>query len=158
MEKDPRGLKLLLSIAACLVVGWIGGLFTQKGLLCWYPTLNKPSWTPPDEVFPWVWTALYLMMGFSLWLIWISRSKISKKTAFTAFGFQLFFNFIWPFLFFYLENPLLGLIDIYLLELGIILTMITFWKFSQCAVYLLIPYLLWVTYALTLNYSIWINN
>ncbi len=142
----------------CLGGGWLTGLITQHGVKNWYPHLIKPYGTPPDITFPIVWTILYIFMGISLALLWASSSRTGKKKAFLFFGIQLFLNFNWSWLFFYLQNPGLALIDIVSLWLSIALTISYFWDRTKLGSFLLIPYLVWVTYAFYLNLFIWIYN
>jgi tryptophan-rich sensory protein len=157
MMKDRLWSKLLVCILVCLGVGMLGGLFTEHSVATWYPTLNKPSWTPPNWTFPIVWTLLYTLMGVSLWLV-LNAATVGKTPAYIAFYLQLLFNFAWSILFFYLQNPYLALIDITLLWLAIIGTFILFWQHSRLAALLLVPYFLWVSYAFSLNWFIAINN
>lgn len=147
----------VLSVFGCIIVGWIGGLFSREAIPTWYQTLIKPAGVPPSWVFSVVWTLLYILMGISFALIWTSKRK-KKNLAYAIFSLQLFLNFIWSYLFFYLHSPLLGLIDISLLWFVIIATLLVFGKISKPASYLLIPYLLWVTYAWKLNFLIWFEN
>jgi tryptophan-rich sensory protein len=149
--------KLFACLLLCLGGGWFTGLLTQNGVKNWYPHLIKPQGTPPDIVFPIVWTVLYILMAISLTLLWTSRTA-QKKGAFWLFGIQLFLNFIWSWLFFYLQRPGFALIDIILLWIAILLTIICFWRHTRYGSYLLLPYLAWVTYAFYLNLFIWINN
>lgn len=149
--------KLLLCVLLCLGGGWLNGLPTEYSVATWYPTLVKPSWTPPNFAFPIAWTILYLLMAVSLWLVWTSPTA-DKKAAYTAFAIQLFLNFIWSWLFFYLENPILGLMDCTALWIAIVITIACFWRHSRLAGSLLIPYLVWVSYAWCLNLFIWTHN
>ena len=116
--------------------------------LTWYNTLSKPIFTPPAWVFGPAWTILYLLMGIAFYLIW-QKGKISK-----LFLAQLTANFLWSFLFFGLHSPTLALIDIAILLALILLTMREFYSLSKPAFYLLIPYLLWVSFATLLNGAI----
>lgn len=149
--------KFIPSLLLCLGGGWLAGLLTGDGIKQWYPQLNKPVSTPPDYLFPIVWTILYTMMALSLALLWQSKSA-KKKRSFVYFGIQLFLNFIWTFLFFYLESPGIAFIDIVLLWIFIVVTICSFWKHTHWGSYLLFPYLVWVSYAVFLNYAIWLNN
>lgn len=150
-------LKFLLSLLLCVGGGILTGFFTQYGLKEWYPTLVKSSGTPPNFVFPVVWTVLYAMMALSLALVWDNSSK-KKLSAYLAFFTQLFLNFIWSWLFFYLRRPDLSLIDIFALWLSIGATIYFFSKHSRLASLLLIPYLIWVSYAAYLNFFIYLHN
>lgn len=154
---NSRWLKLLLCVTLCIGIGWLGGIITEQSVKTWYPTLIKPSWNPPNWVFPIVWTILYTMMGISLWLI-IETHSYYKTPAYIAFGIQLFLNFIWSWLFFYLHSPLQAFLDIILLWVAIVVTIRLFWQHSHLAAYLLVPYLFWVTYAISLNLFILIHN
>ena len=141
--------KLLYTILFLLIVQLIGDIFIDDNLL-WYRTLKKPPFVPPDYVFGIVWTILYLMIAISFWNVWIKNNK-HKKTAYIYFFLQLFFNLAWPFCFFYLQNILLGFIDIILLDIFIVFTLVRFAKISVFSTIMLIPYTLWVFFATYLN-------
>ncbi len=152
-------LPLLASILVCQMAGLIGVAFTSSAIPIWYATLNKPTFNPPDWVFGPVWTILYTMMGVSLFLIGTSTLPNKKKrVAYSLFFIQLFLNAIWSPIFFGLHSPLLGLMVILLMWISIVLTMIDFYKISKTATVLLAPYLLWVSFATLLNFSIWQLN
>ena len=151
--------KLLTSIVICELTGLLSTPFTIASIPSWYATLHKPFFQPPNWIFGPVWTILYFMMGISLYLIWIDKIKIQQKSqALTNFGIQLFLNFIWSILFFGLHKPILGFVDIFALWIMIVLTIRTFAPISKNAAYLLIPYLLWVSFASILNLYIVILN
>lgn len=149
--------KFLLCLLLCLGGGWLTGWVTEQGIKEWYPSLIKASGTPPNIVFPIVWTILYIFMAIALTLLWVSKTT-KKKTAVLLFGIQLLLNFSWSWLFFYLEQVGLALVDITLLWICIFLTVICFWKHTRYGSYLLLPYLAWVSYALYLNLFIWMYN
>jgi tryptophan-rich sensory protein len=149
--------KFFLCLILCFGGGWLTGLLTQHGVKEWYPHLIKPYGTPPDIVFPIVWSILYISMAIALTLLWISETT-GKRGAFLFFTVQLFFNFIWSWVFFYLQQPGYALIDIVLLWLSVLLTISFFWHHTRVGSCLLIPYLFWVTYAFYLNLFIWIYN
>ncbi|MDP1835299.1 MAG: TspO/MBR family protein [Chlamydiales bacterium] len=153
----PKWTSLALCLIVCVGGGWVTGLVTEDSVTTWYPTLVKPSWTPPNYLFPIAWTILYTLMAIALWKVIIAPTR-NKQTAYSLFGLQLVLNFIWSFLFFYLESPGLGLIDIILMWIAIVATMAAFWRHSQVATYLLLPYLAWVSYAFSLNLFIWMHN
>lgn len=157
LKKELSKIKLGTSLLLCVGGGWLTGLLTESSLSSWYALLKKPAWTPPNFIFPLMWTFLYTLMAISLWLVWMSEKK-EKRAAFFLFGFQLFLNFIWSGLFFYLRSPLLGLIDISFLWVAIGATIFIFKRFSFLAASLLIPYFLWTSYALSLNFFIWRLN
>lgn len=151
--------KLLISVIGCELVGILGTPFTVATIPSWYATLEKPFFAPPNWLFGPAWTLLYFLMGASFYLIWKQNSKTKKAQIAKKFFFaQLFLNFIWSPLFFGLRSPLLGLIDIVALWILIILTIYKFHPLSKLAAYLLIPYLLWVTFATSLNGAILFLN
>lgn len=149
---------LFIFILLCLAVENFASYWTNQTVSTWYPELQKPSWNPPGWVFGPVWTILYLMIAISGWLIYKAESSHQRSIALALYGGQLILNFIWSFFFFSLKSPISGLIDIILLSLLIILTIINAWPVRQLAAMLLIPYLIWVLYATTLNAGIWLLN
>jgi translocator protein len=149
--------KLITSIIICQLAGIIGSFFTVSSVSTWYLTLNKPFFNPPSWVFGPVWITLYFLMGISLYLIWNNYNKDSKL-AVTFFSIQLVLNSLWSILFFGLRNPLLAFIEIIVLWAFILLTIIYFYKKSKTAAYLLIPYILWVSFAAILNFAIYYLN
>jgi len=151
-------LKLAISILIPLAIGFLGSIATSGSVNTWYKTLNKPSFNPPSWVFGPVWTVLYILIGLSFYFVWTDNSGKQKKTAFIVYSFQLFFNLLWSFLFFGLRSPFAALIEIIALWIFIITNIIVFYKISNKAGLLLIPYLLWVTFATILNFSIYILN
>ena len=148
--------KLIFSILIVQLAGFIGSLFTTTSQGSWYSEIIKPTFNPPNSVFGPVWTTLYLLIGISLYLILISKN--SKKTALYLFFTQLILNSLWSILFFGLENPLAAFIEIIVLWVIILLTILYFYKINKNAAYLLIPYILWVTFAAILNFFIFILN
>lgn len=146
--------KLAISIALPFIASAAGALFTST--YGWYEYISKPAFSPPNWVFGPVWTTLYLLMGISLYIVWNSKAK--KKNAITWYGVQLFLNAIWTPIFFGLQNPTLAFIDILLLWTAILITIISFSKISKNAAYLMIPYILWVSFAAILNLAIIMLN
>lgn len=152
-------LRLIVSIILCQFAGFVGSIATRKAIPVWYAYLNKPSLTPPNWLFGPVWITLYFLMGISAFLVWKKvRFDTRVKTAMGLFFVQLFLNALWSLLFFGLRSPLAGLIDITILWALILLTIILFLRISKTAGFLLIPYILWVSFAIYLNFSIWILN
>lgn len=150
---------LVIFVIVCELAGILATPFTINAIPSWYSTLNKPPFSPPNFVFGPVWTILYMLMGLSAFLVWQKGMKKEKvKNALKLFALQLFLNFIWSILFFGLRSPLLGLIDILILWGLILITMIKFHRVSRPAAYLLIPYILWVSFATILNFSILLLN
>lgn len=147
---------LIFSIALPLVAGFIGSYFTIPSIGTWYSSLNKPVFNPPSFVFAPVWTLLYILMGISLYLV-LSSKKI-KDFALKLFIIQLLLNVSWSLVFFGLHNLPLSLLNIVLLWLSILWTIKEFLKISKNAGYLLYPYILWVSFASILNFSIFLLN
>ncbi|MBP2133771.1 tryptophan-rich sensory protein [Methanomicrobium sp. W14] len=150
---------LAVSIVICIIPGIFGSLFTSTSDGSWYSSLAKPWFLPPSFLFPVVWTALYIMMGISLYLI--LKEDISKRNVNIAavfFAVQLILNACWSFLFFGLESPLYGLIGIIFLWIFILLTIVASYKVSRYAGVLLVPYILWVTFAAVLNAAVLVLN
>jgi len=151
--------KLLTSIIGCELVGVAATPFTLSAIPTWYQYLNKPFFSPPNWVFGPVWTILYFLMGVAAYMVWIKDlRKKQVKIALSFFLTQLVFNFFWSILFFGLHSPILGLIDIVILWILIFIAITKFHKISQTAAYLMIPYLLWVSFASLLNLSIVLLN
>ncbi|WP_116790587.1 TspO/MBR family protein [Flavobacterium psychrotrophum] len=152
--------KIMVMVVTTMTLGYISGQVTQTSVDTWYPTLNKPSFTPPNEAFPIAWGALYIMMGIAAGLVWscIEMQREEARKGLTFFAIQLALNMLWSYLFFGLKNPMLALIEIVLLWLMIYETWFLFRKVNKIAGWLFIPYILWVTYALALNASIWYLN
>ncbi len=152
-------LKLLFSIIICEAVGIFGAIFTTPAIPTWYAKLNKPSFSPPNWVFGPVWTLLYGLMGASAYLIWQQGiEKPAVKSALFIFTLQLILNFLWSFFFFKLQSPLYALIEILLLWILILATIISFYQINKLAGLILVPYLLWVSFATLLNYYIFKLN
>lgn len=151
--------KLMISIIGCEFVGFLGTPFTINAIPSWYATLNKPFFAPPNWIFGPVWTLLYFLMGVAIYLIWIHHGqKMKKRTAKVLFLAQLTVNFLWTLIFFGLRAPLPGLIVIICMWVLIALTMKEFFSLSRIACYLLLPYLLWVSFATLLNAAIVVLN
>jgi tryptophan-rich sensory protein len=160
MNEKFRGqdwLMLVLFLAAPQAAGLLGTLFTMPAIPAWYDGLVKPDFSPPNWVFGPVWTTLYLMMGIAAFLVWRKQAPATGR-ALGAFWIQLVLNALWSILFFGMRSPLLGLIDIVALWLAIVWTMIEFKKVSRPAFWLMVPYLLWVSFATALNLAILILN
>ncbi len=151
--------KILIAVGVCLLIGFLSGFATQSSVNDWYVTLNKPSFNPPNWVFAPVWTVLYILMGVAAGIVWSKGFyHLWVKTALYHFGFQLLLNAFWSILFFGLKNPLAALFVILTLLVLIILTIKWFRIVSKTAALLMIPYLLWVSFATVLNFSIWQLN
>ena len=152
-------LKLCSSVLACLAVGFTGSFFTNTSISSWYAGLNKPFFNPPSWVFAPVWTMLYVLMGVSAFLIW--RQGLSDKKvqpALFAFIVQLALNALWSPAFFGMKSALAGLGVIIFLWMAISITIFLFYRISKLASFLLLPYILWVSFALVLNAAIFFLN
>lgn len=148
---------IIIPIIICFLIGYSAQLFQSEAIENWYPILNKSVLNPPNIAFPIAWSILYLFMGLSIGLIIISDSH-RKKFFISIFAIQLFLNFMWSISFFYLQNPLLGLINIILLEGVIIYYAVKTYREFRVSSILFIPYILWVWFATYLNLYILMNN
>lgn len=147
-------IKLIVSIIICQAAGLIGTVFTTSSIPDWYAGLKKPSFNPPNWLFGPVWILLYLLMGISLYLVWKQRDGTETKTALIFFAIQLILNSLWSIIFFGRQQPLLAFFEILILLLFIALTIVKFFPISKVSAYLLLPYLLWVSFASLLNFYI----
>ncbi|MFT5754255.1 MAG: benzodiazapine receptor [Flavobacterium sp.] len=152
--------KIVITVAICLTVGYLSSLVTQSSIDTWYPTITKPSFNPPNWIFAPVWTLLFILMGISAGLIWdkLDENKEIVKKGLFFFGVQLGLNAMWSYLFFGLNNLLLASLEIVLLLLIIYETFLIFKKVDKKASYLLIPYMLWVAFATILTITIYFLN
>ncbi len=151
--------QLILSIIVCQLAGIIGSVFTASSVTTWYTTLNKPFFNPPGWLFGPVWITLYTLMGIALYLVWrrgIHKTKVRR--AVWLFGIHLAFNAAWSIIFFGLQQIWLAYLCIIILWLMIVLSMFWFNKIDKRAMYLLIPYLAWVSFATILNFSLGLLN
>ena len=149
--------KLIVSVGIPLLVGFLGSLFTTPSIKTWYAGINKPAFNPPNWIFGPVWTILFILMGIALYLVWTKKKK-GKIGAYFLFGTQLFFNLLWSYLFFKIHSPILALVDIVVLWYLILQIIIAFKKINKTAGNLLIPYLLWISFASILNFFVWKLN
>jgi benzodiazapine receptor len=157
--KSFNFLALIIFIVISQLAGFIGSLATTPSIPTWYASLNKPPFNPPNWLFAPVWLTLFLLMGFAAYLVWQTGwQKTKVKQALALFFVQLLFNVAWSFLFFYLKSPLFALIEIIILWLLILTTLISFTKINRFAGWLLVPYLLWVSFASILNFAIFKLN
>jgi len=148
-------LTIALCIGLCLAVGFAGSSFTPEPGSWYYTTLKTPEWNPPDQLFPPVWTILFIMMGTALAkVLGAGWEKKEVKIGVALFAVQIILNLGWSASFFGMQSPLAGLIVIALLWIFIVLTMLAFSKVSKPAALLLVPYLAWVSFASFLNFTI----
>jgi len=153
-------LALVGFIVLCFAAAGIGGLFTAPAVAPggWYSQIQKPDWTPPSWLFGPVWTALYLAMAVAAWLVWKRGGWAAQRGALGLFLVQITLNAAWSVLFFGLHSPALGLLCIACLWVAILLTLVAFVRVVPAAGWLLVPYLLWVSFASALNFAIWRLN
>lgn len=148
------------------LVGWFAVAFAAAAIgavasvraQSFYGQLVQPSWAPPSSVFGPVWTVLYALMAIAAWLVWRSGGFRANRSALTLFLVQLAFNALWSWLFFVWHRGSWAFVDIAVLWALIAATLVAFWRVSVPAAALLVPYLLWVSFALALNFSVWRLN
>lgn len=146
------------------LLGWLLAAFAAAALgalasvdaASFYAQLNKPAWAPPASLFGPVWSALYALMGVAAWLVW--RAPGPKAAAFGLFAAQLGANALWSWLFFAWHLGALAAVEVLLLLALIVATAVAFWRGSRLAALLLVPYLLWVSFASVLTWAIWRSN
>ena len=154
-----RGLVgLLVAIVVCFAAAGIGSLATVGAIPTWYAALPKPSWNPPNWIFGPVWSLLYLMMAVAAWLVWRAAGWPGARLALGLFAIQLVLNVGWSVVFFGLHRPGWALGEIVVLWCAILATLLLFRPISPVAALLLVPYLLWVTFASALNFAVWRLN
>ncbi len=124
----------------------------------WYAHLRKPSWNPPNWVFPIAWSGLYLMIAVAGWIVWEAAPPGDRMVPMTVYGVQLALNATWSAIFFGMKRMDLALAELILLWLSIVATMVVFMPISTLAVWLLVPYLAWVSFAGVLNATVWRLN
>jgi len=149
--------KLMVALVVCQLAGVAGTVFSIPQIPTWYAALHKPALNPPAWVFGPVWAGLYLLMGVALYLVWESHSK-DKKRALWLFAVQLVLNAIWSPVFFGAHSIGSALAIIVLMWAAIVMTILIFKKISKPAAALLVPYILWVSFATYLNFALWWLN
>ena len=150
-------LNIIIPILVCFLVGLSASYFQADAIKNWYPTLIKPVVTPPNIVFPIAWSIIYVCMGLSIGLL--INSTIERRRFFIkAFVFQLFFNFTWSISFFYIQNPLIGFINILLLDIFVINYTLKSYQVNKTSSILFIPYVIWLLFATYLNGYILMYN
>jgi tryptophan-rich sensory protein len=149
------GLSLGGWLLLCFAAAALGGLFMPGE---WYASLKKPAWNPPGWIFGRVWTALYAMMAVAAWLVWKRGGFAAQRRPLALFLVQLALNAAWTPLFFGLHRPGLAFAEILLLWLAIAATIAVFRRVSRAAAWLLMPYLVWVSFAAALNFTLWRLN
>jgi tryptophan-rich sensory protein len=146
------GKLLVISFGSVFLTAFLGSLVTEIGP--WYESLKKmqPVIFPPNYIFPIVWTTLFIMIAFSIYYALLKNKN--TKTIKILFGINLFLNFLWSYIFFYLHQVVIALGEIIILCISIISLIVVLWKVERKSAYLLIPYFLWVSFAIFLNFMI----
>lgn len=155
--KINNTLKFIISIVACQLAGFVGAIFTMPSIQSgWYAELAKPALNPPSWIFGPVWTALFVMMGVAVFLVWKRGfDRRDVKIALIIFDIQLLLNIFWSIIFFGWQSPGGAFAEIIFLWFVILVTVVIFARISRPAMLLLIPYIIWVSFAGYLNFSIW---
>jgi len=157
-SRKQSALAMLGFVLLSLSAGAVGGIATAGSIGGWYQTIAKPEWNPPGWVFGPVWTTLYLMMGIAAWLVWRKAKAGEKALPLGLFAVQLALNAFWSFVFFAWHQIGWALVEIIVLWVAIAATIASFSRVSKTAARLLIPYLIWVSFASYLTYTIWTLN
>jgi tryptophan-rich sensory protein len=147
-------LSFIVFVALVIAAAAFGG---QWGAGSWYRMLSKPSWTPPDRLFPIAWTLIYFMIAIAGWQIWETPGA-DTRLPLIVWGVQLLLNAFWSYIFFGRKQIGLALADIALLWLAIAAFIVLCWDINRAASWLFVPYLLWVSYAGALNAAILARN
>jgi len=153
--------KQITGLMAWLIISFIAaaiGAAASLDAAPFYAHLMRPDWAPPPSVFGPVWTGLYALMGIAAWLVWRDGGFRGARVALSLFLIQLALNALWSWLFFKWQRGALAFADILLLWVLILATLIGFWRARRIAGVLLLPYLLWVSFASALNYAVWRLN
>ena len=161
-----RSLQVSVSRQAAGLLGWLLltfataaiGAFASANAGAFYSELSRPSWAPPGWLFGPVWSTLYALMGISAWLVWRTRGFTGVRSALVLFIVQLAANALWSWLFFVWRQGGLAFAEVLLLWCLIMATVVSFWRISTLAAALLAPYLVWVTFASALTFSVWRLN
>lgn len=154
-----KAIGIIFAIVICELAGLVGTVFTTPSIAGWYAGLTKPPFNPPNGIFGPVWTVLYALMGLAAYLVYEKRSKKPEAArALTVFGIQLLLNALWSIVFFGIHSILGGLVVIVLLWAMILATILVFRGISKAAAVLLVPYILWVSFAAVLNTSLYVLN
>ncbi len=152
-----KSLSIPLGIVICLLVGFLSRLLHETAMEMWYPFLEKSALNPPDLVFPIVWGVIYVMMGVSLGLL-MSANVSKKKSLLWLFAIQLLLNISWNYLFFYLQDPMLGFINLIILDVLAISFYFDALKVKRSIAYFFLPYSIWMLFATYLNLYIVMYN
>ena len=156
-SRSGQFIGLIVSLLLSFAASYIGAIASLQAKSI-YGLLSQPVWAPPPWLFGPVWTLLYAMMAVAAWLVWRQGGILANRHALALYLTQLVFNALWSWLFFAWQLGAWAFADIILLWLLIAATLVSFWRVSKPAGALLVPYLLWVTFAAALNHSLWRLN
>ena len=151
----PSAFALVLSLVLVAVVASFGGRYAPSP---WYADLAKPTWTPPNWLFGPVWTILYILMAVASWMVWRQREHPGARSALVSYVVQLILNGLWSWIFFGQQRMGLALLDLLILWIAVLATLILFWRVRGSCGLLLLPYLVWITFAGVLNLALWHLN
>jgi len=161
LDSTRTAFRQALALIAWLVISFAAsavGAIASVRAAAFYSDLVQPSWAPPPSVFGPVWTALFTAMGVAAWLVWRSGGWRARRTALTLFLAQLVLNALWSWLFFAWQLGAAALVDIVVLWVLVLATLVAFWRARPLAGALLVPYLLWLSFAAALNFALWRLN
>ena len=151
--------KIIIAVVTCLLIGFLSSFATTEALKDWYPSLVKPTFNPPSDIFAPVWTTLYILMGIAVALVWqVGWDKLKVQNAIMVFIAQLVLNGVWSMIFFGMQSIGGALFIIVVLWVLILVSIRRFFPLNKLAAILMIPYILWVSFALVLNASIYLLN
>ena len=154
MKKKVNWKILVISLLIVYGIAFIGSIFTSTNTNSeWYQAI-KPSLTPPNYVFPVVWNFLFLLISFSLYFAWTNSNRKNRIKIAIVFGINFVLNILWSALFFALKKPNIAFFELIIFWVSILLMIFTTWKVDKKSSWLLVPYLIWVTFAGILNYLI----
>lgn len=155
----PRRYPALVAfLAVTFAAAAVGSWATLDNVRTWYPTIAKPSWTPPNWLFGPVWSLLYTLMAIAAWRVWRTREGTEAREVLKLYGAQLGLNTLWSILFFTLHLPGVALIEIAALWTLLLTAQLRFGRADRLAGFLWAPYLAWVSFATALNAAIWWLN
>lgn len=157
LQRNKQIVGLVVWLGVCFIAAAVGGMATTSAG-SFYSELVRPSWAPPASLFGPVWSVLYALMGVSAWLVWRRGGFQVEQGALTLFLVQLVVNALWSWLFFAWRLGAIAFVEILLLCCLVLATLLQFWRRERLAGALLVPYLLWISFAAALNFSLWRMN
>ena len=158
-DDDPRRAErrpMLVFILVTLAVGAASSVFSEPGLRDWYTTLARPAFSPPNWIFAWVWTALYIMMAVAAFRVW--RVTGTRSTEMAVYAAQLLFNLGWSWIFFGLHRTGAAFAEVLVLDAAVLLNTVLFFRRDRLAGVLFLPYLGWSFFVSFLADALWRLN